>query len=159
MACAILERISDFEPLSRSYSWCRYRFAVPPGCTSAKDYMSSANHRLVIFLPPMLTFPLCSSRTSGMICLRKMLKRVGEQKHHCLTSIVVLNHSPRFCFFYFIPSSGNKKKMNIGLNPLLSKHYKNSIEFWPYRVQKGFPWSFSLPISQIKAVLILCTSS
>ena len=37
--------------------------------TSARVSMSSANRRLVIFLPPMLTFPSCSSRTSDMIRL------------------------------------------------------------------------------------------
>ena len=33
--------------------------------------MSSANRRLVIFLPPMLTFPSCSFRASDMIRSRK----------------------------------------------------------------------------------------
>ena len=47
--------------------------------------MSSANRRLVIFLPPMLTFPSCSSRASDMIRLRKMLKRVGLRRHLCPT--------------------------------------------------------------------------
>ena len=32
--------------------------------SSARASMSSANRRLVIFLPPMLTFPSCSSRAS-----------------------------------------------------------------------------------------------
>ena len=32
--------------------------------SSARESMSSANRRLVIFLPPMLTFPSCSSRAS-----------------------------------------------------------------------------------------------
>ena len=35
--------------------------------SSARASMSSANRRLVIFLPPMLTFPSCSSRASDMI--------------------------------------------------------------------------------------------
>ena len=33
-------------------------------CSSARASMSSANRRLLIFLPPMLTFPSCSSRVS-----------------------------------------------------------------------------------------------
>ena len=56
--------------------------------------MSSVNRRLVMVLPPMLTFPSCSSRASDIILFRKNLKRVGEKKHPCLTPIVVLNHSP-----------------------------------------------------------------
>ena len=37
--------------------------------------MSSANRRLVIFLPPMITFPSCSSRASEMIRSRKIDNR------------------------------------------------------------------------------------
>ena len=62
--------------------------------SSARASMSSANRRLVIFLPPMLTFPSCSSRASDMIRSKKMLKRVGDRRHPCLTPTVVLNHSP-----------------------------------------------------------------
>ena len=53
--------------------------------SSARASMSSSNRRLVIFRPPMLTFPSCSSRASDMICSRKMLKRVGDRRHPCLT--------------------------------------------------------------------------
>ena len=60
--------------------------------------MSSANRRLVIFLPLMLTFPACSSRAAGMIRSRNMLKRVGDRSHPCLTSTAVLNHSPMLPF-------------------------------------------------------------
>ena len=66
--------------------------------SSARASMSSANRRLVIFLPPMLTFPSCSSRASDMIRSRKMLKRVGDRRHPCLTPTVVLNHSPMLPF-------------------------------------------------------------
>ena len=71
-------------------------------CSSwARASMSSANRRLVIFLPPMHTFVVsCSSRASDMIRSRKMLKRVGDRRHPCLTPTVVLNHSP------MLPSSG-----------------------------------------------------
>ena len=62
--------------------------------------MSSANRRLVTFLPPMLTFPSCSSRASDMIRSRKMLKRVGDRSHACLTPHVVLNHSPMLPFIW-----------------------------------------------------------
>ena len=44
--------------------------------SSTRASMSSTNRRLVIFLPPMLTFPSCSYRASDMIRSRKMLKRV-----------------------------------------------------------------------------------
>ena len=45
--------------------------------------MSSANRRLVIFLPPILTFPLCSSRASDMIRSRKMLKTSLSYSDSC----------------------------------------------------------------------------
>ena len=48
-------------------------------CSSSAS-MSSANYRLVIFLPPTLTFPSCSSRKLDMIRLR-----VGDRRHPCLT--------------------------------------------------------------------------
>ena len=48
---------------------------------SDRASMSSANRRLVIFLPPMQTFPSCSSRASDMIPSSKMLKRVGDKRH------------------------------------------------------------------------------
>ena len=51
---------------TRAFGSCSY---------SARASMSSANRRLVIFLPPMLTFSSCSSRASDMIRKRKMLKR------------------------------------------------------------------------------------
>ena len=44
--------------------------------------------------PPMLTLPSWSPNASHMILSRKMLKRVGESRHPCRTSTVVLNHSP-----------------------------------------------------------------
>ena len=56
--------------------------------------MSSAKRKLVISRPPMLTLPSWSSNVSHMILSRKMLKRVGESRHPCRTSTVVLNHSP-----------------------------------------------------------------
>ena len=68
--------------------------------SSARTTMPSANRRLEIFLPPMLTFPLCYSRASDMIHSRKMLKRVGDRRHLCLTPTVVLNHSPMLPFIW-----------------------------------------------------------
>ena len=68
--------------------------------SSARACMSSANRRLVIFLPPMLTFPSCSSRASDMIRSRKMLERMGDRRHPCLTPTVVLNHSPMLPFIW-----------------------------------------------------------
>ena len=47
--------------------------------------MSSANRRLVIFLPHLLTFQSCSPRASDMIRSRKMLKRVGNRRHTYLS--------------------------------------------------------------------------
>ena len=58
------------------------------------NYDSSAKRKLVISRPPMLTLPSWSSNASHMILSRKMLKRVGESRHHCRTPTVVLNHSP-----------------------------------------------------------------
>ena len=60
----------------------------------ARALMSSAKRRLVIVLPPMLTDPSWFSKASVMILSRKMLKRIGESRHPCLTPTVVLNHSP-----------------------------------------------------------------
>ena len=68
--------------------------------SSARVAMSSANCRLGIFLPPRLTFPSCSSRALDMSRSRKMLKRVGDRRHPCLTSTVVLNHSPMLPFIW-----------------------------------------------------------
>ena len=42
----------------------------------------------------MLILPSWSSKASHMILSRKMLKRVDESRHPCLTPAVVLNHSP-----------------------------------------------------------------
>ena len=61
---------------------------------------SSVNRRLVIFLPPMLTFSLCSSKASDMIRSKKILRRVGGRSHPCLTPTVVLNHSPMRPFIW-----------------------------------------------------------
>ena len=60
--------------------------------SSAKASMSSAN-QLVVFLPPMLTVPSCSFSAHDLF-YNKMLKRVGDRKQPCLSSTVVLNHSP-----------------------------------------------------------------
>ena len=57
-------------------------------CSSSS--MSSANHRLVLVLPPMLTFPSCSSRASDIIISRKMLMRVGERRYPCLLFWTIL---------------------------------------------------------------------
>ena len=82
----VLSRLSTWASSSRS--------------SSASASMSSAKRRFVMFLPPMLTFPSCSSRASDMIHSRKMLKRVGDRRHPCLTPTVVLNHSPMLSFVW-----------------------------------------------------------
>ena len=56
--------------------------------------MSSANLKLVMVRPAMLTVPSCSSRTSDIILSRKMLKSVGDNMHRWRTPTVVWNHSP-----------------------------------------------------------------
>ena len=56
--------------------------------SSTRASMSSVNRRLVIFLLPLLTFLSFSSRASDMIRSRKMLKRVGDRRHPCLTPAV-----------------------------------------------------------------------
>ena len=52
---------------------CRdFVLGLPSSCSSsARASMSSTNHRMVIFLPPILTLPSCSSRASDMIRSRK----------------------------------------------------------------------------------------
>ena len=62
--------------------------------SSAFTIMSSAKRKLVMSRPPMLTLPPWSSKASHIILSRKMLKRVGESRHPCRTTTVVLNHSP-----------------------------------------------------------------
>ena len=66
--------------------------------SSSRASMSLANLKFVIFLPPMLTFPSCSSRASVIFHSRKMLKSVGGRSHPCLTSTGVLNHSSVLLF-------------------------------------------------------------
>ena len=66
--------------------------------SSARASMSSVNRRFVIFLQPVLTFPSFSYRASVIIRSRKMLKKVGERRHPCLTPTVVLNHSSVLLF-------------------------------------------------------------
>ena len=46
--------------------------------------------KFVIVLSPMLTDLSWSFKVSVMILSRKMLKRVSESRHHCLTPNVVL---------------------------------------------------------------------
>ena len=82
----VLSRLSTGASISCSYS--------------ARASISSANRRLVIFLPPVRNFPSCSSRASDMIRSRKMLKRLGDRRHPCLTLTVVLNHSPVLPFIW-----------------------------------------------------------
>ena len=53
--------------------------------------MSSANCRLVIVLSHV-AFILCYSGVSDIIRSRKMLMRIGDRSHPCLTPTVVLNH-------------------------------------------------------------------
>ena len=67
-----------------------------PSSFRARASLPSAKRKFVIALPPMLTDPSWSSKASVMILSRKMLKRVGESRHTCLTPAVVLNHSPTF---------------------------------------------------------------
>ena len=67
---------------------------------SARASMSSANRKMIIFLPPMLTLTSCSSRASDMIRSRKMLKKVGDRRHPCLTLTVVLNRCPMLPFIW-----------------------------------------------------------
>ena len=66
--------------------------------SSARALVSSTNRRLVMSLPPMITFPLCSSRALYSIRSRKKLKTVGDRKRHCYTPSVVLNASLQVLF-------------------------------------------------------------
>ena len=79
--------------------FCRIFFRASSSCSSsARVPMSSANRRLVIYLLPILTFSSCYSRASDIIRLRKMMKRVGDRRHPCLTPTVVLSHCPMLPF-------------------------------------------------------------
>ena len=62
-------------------------------CSSlASTSVSSANRRLVIFLPPLLTFPLYSSRASDMIRSRKNVAEGGRQKKKDVTCTAVFKY-------------------------------------------------------------------
>ena len=61
---------------------------------SARPSMSSANLRLVIVRPPMLTVPERSFIASVVIRSRKMLNNVGDSRHPCWTPTEVRNLSP-----------------------------------------------------------------
>ena len=76
------------------------RLSTRASSSCSSSARASANRRLVIILPPMLTFPSCSSRASDMIRSRKMLKRVRDRRHPCLTPTVVLNHSLMLPFIW-----------------------------------------------------------
>ena len=79
----------------------RFSTRASSSCSSlARASMSSANRRLVIYLPPMLTFPSGSSRAPDMIRSRNVLKRVGDRRDPCLIPTVVLNHSPMLPFIW-----------------------------------------------------------
>ena len=65
--------------------------------SSARAPKSSANRNISA---RQLTFLLCSSKASNMIRSRKLLKRVGDRRHHCLTPTVVLIHSLMLPFIW-----------------------------------------------------------
>ena len=89
---AILYIVQVLSKLStRAFNFCS---------SSARTSVSPANSRLVIFLPPVLTLLPCSSRASDMIRLRKMLMRVDDKRHPCLTLSVVLSNSPMLPFIW-----------------------------------------------------------
>ena len=62
----------------------------------AKPSIWSAKRKLVIVLLSMLTVPWWSYSASVIIISRKMLKRVGESKHCCLSPTVVLRNGFHF---------------------------------------------------------------
>ena len=64
----------------------------------ASPSMSSANRKLVMVLPPMMTVPWCFSRASAIMSSRNMLNRVGDKIHPCLTPMVARNQSPSVPF-------------------------------------------------------------
>ena len=66
--------------------------------SSATTSVSSANHRLVMFLPPLLTFSSYSFRESVIMRSRNLLKRIGERKHPCIAPSVILYHSSVLLF-------------------------------------------------------------
>ena len=67
---------------------------APASSLSSAFTTSYAKRKLVISRPPMLILPSWSSNASHLILSRKMLKRVGENRHPCRTPTVVLNQSP-----------------------------------------------------------------
>ena len=92
---ALISMPAAFYFSSRFFTWFLSSSSEP-----ASPSMSSAKRRFVIVLPPALIEPTWVSSASSMILSKKMLKRVGESKHPCLTPTVVLNHSPMLLFRY-----------------------------------------------------------
>ena len=117
VACAILQRTSALEPPSETtaprylkfvtvLNFCPFTFIslwmplalfVISLVFSALIYILYLEQVLSRLSTRASSFPSCWSRASDMIRLRKMLKRVGDRRHPCLTPTVVLNH---FCNSY-----------------------------------------------------------
>ena len=66
--------------------------------SSSFPSITSAKRKFMLVLSPMLTDPSWSSKASVIILSRKIMKRVGESRHPCLTSTVVTSHSPKLPF-------------------------------------------------------------
>ena len=60
----------------------------------ARPLVSSANRKLVMVRPAMLTVSSCSSSSSDILLSRKMLKSVGDNMHPLRTPNVLWNHYP-----------------------------------------------------------------
>ena len=61
--------------------------------SSARGSMSSSNRRLVIVLPPILSFNYVIPEHHTQSFGEKILKRMGERRHSHLTPTIAVNHS------------------------------------------------------------------
>ena len=125
VACAVLEKISGLEPSSETTALKYLKLVTVPSFCSFTFISLNAIVISLVFsalisivhlvhvlsrlsirasrscrLPPMLTFPSCSSRAPDMISLRKKLSRIGDRRHPCLTLTVALSHSPMLPFIW-----------------------------------------------------------
>ena len=73
---------------------------------SAKASMSSANRRLVMVLPPMLTFPSYSSGASDIILLTKIVLNHSRLLPFIWTALIALLYRNKICIDIVFPHGG-----------------------------------------------------
>ena len=73
--------------LFRNFSFTDFQLLLESGTSLIGNSSAAYANLSIIYFKAIIHIPS-----------RKMLKRVGERMHHCLTPTVVLNHSPVMSF-------------------------------------------------------------